>query len=243
MIEFFDAKCMIGRRRQYRENAPITNEDILELMDRCNISHAITFHSVAKEEAISIGNQLLVDETKDNERFLRQWCIPVKTHIAEFISEMKKNDVTSVRMFPDTFWHILEKNTANGILGALGECRIPVFMDADELNTDAVYQLCTKYHQNIFVLAHPDYGNSSKYYSLMENCGNLFLGTSSFLDHNGIKYFSEKFGADRLVFESGMPTGSSCAAVSLVCYADISVEEKQLIASENMKRLLSEVNL
>lgn len=243
MIEFLDAKCMIGRRLQYRENAPKTNEDFLELMDRCNISHAITFHSVAKEEAISLGNQLLLDETKDNKRFLRQWCLPIKFHPAEFISEMKQNDVTSVRMFPDTFWYVLENNPTSGIMSILGECRIPVFMDADELKADAVYQLCTKYHENTFILTHPDYGNSSKYYSLMEDCGNLFLGTSNFLDHNGIKYFSKKFGADRLVFESGLPIGSACAAVSLVCYADISVEEKQLIASENMKRLLSEVNL
>jgi hypothetical protein len=53
----------------------------------------------------------------------------------------------------------------------------------------------------------------------------------------------EYFGAERMIFDTGLPTGSATAAVSLICYAEISEEEKALIASGNLERMLGEVKL
>ena len=57
----------------------------------------------------------------------------------------------------------------------------------------------------------------------------------------GIEDTVERFGASRLVFGSGMPNVSGASSVALLTYARISDEDKALIGSGNIKRLLSEV--
>jgi len=248
MLEFFDAKCMIGRRLRYRENGPKSNSDLFELMDRCNIRQAMVFHSVAKEADIRMGNKMVVEETVGDNCFFRQWCVVPNTKDDFFepnqlVEEMKKHDVSSVRLYPKTFGHSTQPYVLSSMMRAFAEHHVPVFVDADEVAGDTLYQICKDYSDTTFVVTHPDYGNSRWYYPVLKQCSNLYMGTSNYLDHNGIKEFTELFGAERMIFETGLPVGSACAAVSLVCYADINMEDKQMIASGNMKRLLAEVCL
>ena len=77
----------------------------------------------------------------------------------------------------------------------------------------------------------------------MNTCGNLYLETGTFLMHNGFRHFCDNMGADKLLFGSGVPDGSIAASVSQLLLSDISEEEKEKIASGNLKRLLAEVKL
>ena len=52
-----------------------------------------------------------------------------------------------------------------------------------------------------------------------------------------------RFGAERLLFGTNMPQGAGSAAIAMITYADISLEEKKLIASENLNRILGGVKI
>ena len=60
---------------------------------------------------------------------------------------------------------------------------------------------------------------------------------------DGIEDVCAKFGAERILFGSSLPYGAGSAAVSMITYANISEEEKELIASGNLERLLGGVKL
>ena len=70
---------------------------------------------------------------------------------------------------------------------------------------------------------------------------NLYLETFGFKAQDGIEEVCKVFGAERLIFGSGMPESSGAAAVTMITYANISFEEKQMIASENLEKLLGGV--
>lgn len=248
MIHFIDAKCMLGLRSHYREGSLKNKEDFLEIMDQCGIDKAIAHHCMAVENDVAEGNYLLIRETNGNSRFLHQWCVMPRTfdeYITpdELVSQMKTNDVSSVRLLPRTCDYSTRPYSIGRLMAAMAQCHVPVFVDASEIGWDGLYQLCTDYAANSIIVTAPGYSCQRQLGPILDVCPNLMVGTSNYVVHGGIKSFCDHYGADRLIFETGMPYGSAAAAVSLILYADISMEEKQKIASENISELLSGVAL
>jgi len=118
-----------------------------------------------------------------------------------------------------------------------------VFINLEELDAEALYALCKDYPDVNFIVGNTAYRMNRYFGPILENCSNFYVATGNYVSHTGIKTFCEHFGAERLIFDTGLPTGSATAAVSLISFAEISQEEKQLIASGNIRRLLSEVAL
>lgn len=249
MLKFIDARCQLGRRGVVREGEPVTKGDILELMERCNIEKAVAYHAMAKEGEMKAGNEELLKETAGDERFIRQWCAMPST-FGEFMSvdtlltEMRTNEVSSVRLFPKTHGFSLKPYAMGKFMAAMAEHKIPVFMTYAESGTDdALYALLTDYPEVNFVISDISYREERKMFPILQQCKNLYLGTGNYVVHGGVKTMCQYFGAERMIFDTGLPTGSATAAVSLICYAEISEEEKRLIAHGNLERLLSEVKL
>ena len=249
MLNFFDARCQLGRRGVVREGQPITKEDILELMERCNIEKAVAYHSIALEGDMKGGNEELLKDTAGDDRFVRQWCAMPSAFgefmsVEELLTQMKANDVSSVRLFPKTHGFSLKPYAMGKFMAAMAEHKIPVFMTYAESGTDdALYALLTDYPEVNFVISDVSYREERKMFPILQQCKNIYLGTGNYVVHGGIKTMCRYFGAERLIFDTGLPVGSATSAVSLVCYAEISREEKELIAHGNLERLLSGVTL
>lgn len=248
MLRFVDAQFIIGRRLYYREGSLRTQSDILEMMDRCHIDQAIVCHSVSLENDPMVGNLMLLEDTANTDRFLRQWSVLPHT-FEEFptpdvlLQSMKNNHVTSVRLCPGTYQHSLQPYVLGPLMQALAECYVPIFIDANQLTWDSLYHFCQDNPAASIVLTTSGYEYQRLLGPLLEACPNLYLGTNRYVSHNGIQKFCKTFGASRLLFESAMPYYSAAAGVGLICYAQISEEEKQLIASGNVLHLISEVTL
>ena len=248
-MKFIDARCQLGRRGVLREGEPVTKADILELMDRCHIEKAVAYHAMTHEGDVKAGNGLLLEETAGDDRFIRQWC-GMPSAFGEFMSVedllagMKSNAVSSIRLFPRTHGYSLRPYAMGKFMAAMAECRVPVFMTYAESGTDdALYDLLTAYPDVNFVISDISYREERKMFPILQQCKNLYIGTGNYVVHGGVKTMCEYFGAERLIFDTGLPTGSATAAVSLICYAEISEEEKELIAHRNLERMLSEVKL
>lgn len=249
MLKFIDARCMLGERCVIREGDPNTKEAIVELMDRCHIEKAVAFHAMAKESELPAGNMALIQETQDDDRFIRQWCA-LPSFFGEYMSAedffdgMKKHNVTSMRLLPKTCGYSLRPYAIGKLMDLAAECHVPVFINLfEELATDEVYDLCKTYPHVMFVVGNTGYRENRRFGPILEQCPNFCIGTGNYVSHCGIKLFCEHYGAERLVFDTGLPTGSATAAVSLINYAEISREEKELIAHGNVERLLGEVRL
>lgn len=248
-MKFIDARCQLGRRGTFREGEPITKAEILELMDRCGIEKAIAYHSIAKEGDMKAGNMELIKDTQDDARFARQW-VAMPSAFGEFMSVdellagMKEHSVSSIRLFPKTHGFSLKPYALGKLMAAMAEHKIPVFMTYNELSDqDALYGLLTDYPEVNFVISDISYREERKMFPILQQCKNLRIGTGNYVVHGGVKTVCETFGAERLIFDTGLPTGSATAAVSLIYFAEISQEEKELIAHGNIERMLSEVKL
>jgi predicted TIM-barrel fold metal-dependent hydrolase len=81
------------------------------------------------------------------------------------------------------------------------------------------------------------------FYPLVRKCPNTFIEISNYLTNNGIEKLRSYAGAEKLIFGTGMPVYNPVPAITLLKLAEISAEDKLLIGSGNMERLLSEVEL
>ena len=248
MIRFIDANCMIGTPMMPIENVPETKEQLIEVMDRCGIEKAMVYHAVSKECDALGGNELLKKEIDGSDRFISQWAFIPKSFEEgytpdELLQKMQDNNVKSVRLFPQAKGYSLLPYSIGEFMKVFGECNIPVFIDRAQIGFDDLYNFCTTYPNVKIVLCLPGYDGGRRYYALLKACPNLYLDTSNYCAHNAIEDVCKHFGAQRLIFGSGLPTGAPTAGVSLIRYANISDSEKKAIASENIISILDSVRL
>ena len=248
MLKFIDARCRLGIPATQKEGTPYRTDEIIEVMDRCHIEKAIAYTAPDPADPHA-GNRELLRLTEGNPRFLRQWqAIPSAT--GEFLqpeallAEMKANHVTSLRLSPITCRFSMEPYCVGKLMNAAADCHIPVFLDLEtELDPKTMYNLCQTYPDVNFVFCKPAYGWNRVIAGVAETCPNFHVGAGNYLVHGGIKLFCQHYGAKQLVFDTGLPVSCATSAVPLICYADISQEEKELIAHGNIERLLDGVCL
>lgn len=249
MLHFVDANCMIGTRQQIREGSLKNTQEHFSLMDDLGIKKAVVFHSFAKEADCRAGNSLLENETDGYKCFLKQWVV-MPNIWGEFIQpeqlivEMRQKDVRSVRLFPLSFNHSLKPYASGELISILSQHQVPIFIDRDQFTAwENIYDLCQDYPEAKFILCNTGYNCTRQLVPLMYACHNLYIDTSTLLMHQSIRDFCSYFGSQRLIFGSGAPIGSMAAAVSLIRYSDIPVQDKEQIAYKNIEKLLREATL
>jgi len=249
MIQFIDANCRLGRRNIRREGSLETTEELAVLMEKCGVEQAIVCHSVAVEGNVKLGNDLLAKEMAGMECFLKQWVVMPNVWDdfmapGQLLSEMKRNDVRCVRMYPTAFKHSLKPYAARELINALTSHKVPIFIDMGQLASwDELYGLCADYPDARFVICDTGYRCLRWLCPILDACSNLYVETSTMVSHNGIRELCRSFGAERFLFGSKAPEYSLAAAVSLIRYSDITEGEKEKIAAGNLLRLLEEVEL
>ncbi|MBP3634302.1 MAG: amidohydrolase family protein [Oscillospiraceae bacterium] len=247
-MRFIDASCRLGMPAAPGEGMPWKTEEILELMDRCHIEQAFAYHIVARDGEVEDGNGLLMEEIKKDSRLQPQWCAMPATfreflHADALGDAMKKNGVKTLRIAPKGFAHSAMPYAMKELMDFAAQSRVPVFFDYGEAVGDALYDLCSAYPDVKFVVTNTAYALNRFLGPVLDACPNLYVGTGNYVPHQGLETFCRYYSADRLIFNTNLPFGSATAAVSLVCLANISKEEKEKIACGNMERLLSEVRL
>ena len=249
MIALLDVNCRIGKGPADREGAPRGMAGLTALMDDFHVKKALVHHSVSVFSDPMAGNAVLSAETAGNGRFLRQWAVlprlwQITPSPEALIAEMRENGVSAVRLFPAQYGHSLKRYAAGALLDALAAHRVPVFIGLEQLaGWDALYELCREYPDNRFVLCSPGYRCLRWLVPIMDACGNLWMETSNFVTHNGLREFCRYMGADRLLFGSGYPEQSVAAAASQLLLSDLNDAEKQKIGAGNAEALLGEVRL
>lgn len=247
-MRFLDASCRLGMPAAPAEGLPWQTEAVLELMDRCRIDTALAWHTVAKDGEVADGNALLLEEIKKSPKLQPQWCAIPATfdeflHADALCDAMKKNGVKTLRIAPKSYAHSAAPYAMGELMELAAACHIPVFFDYGEALGDEMYDLCHNYPDVNFVVTNTAYGLNRWLGPVLDCCSNLYVGTGNYVVHNGLTSFCKYYSADRLIFNTNLPTGSAAAAVSLVCLADLATEQKELIAHGNMERLLEEVRL
>jgi len=205
---------------------------------------------MAKEYSPLVGNEMLMSEIKGSECLYPAWVV-MPHHSGEFPhpetlkNQMKSGNVRAVLMFPaplEQNYSIAEWNCGE-LFSMLEKCSVPLMIGFDQLTLNELFELCSSYQELKVILTGVNYRVDRNFYALLRKLPNLYIETSGYKVHNGIEEFCEQFGAQRLIFGSGMPLYSGGAAVSMINYARISEKEKCMIAYENIESLLGGAQL
>jgi predicted TIM-barrel fold metal-dependent hydrolase len=172
----------------------------------------------------------------------------------EFVADMLERGVRAVRVSPPPYHGYLAESWALGPLwDALADHGVPVFVAASDLgrypdqpgsgfSAKNLYDICRRHPSLPVVVIRLNFSALSVAVPLMRECPNLFVELSYFTTHRGVEYLVSQIGARQLLFGSGLPWSSPGPSVAAVQYAMIGDEERQLIAGENVRNLLSRVD-
>lgn len=245
-LELFDCEASFGISGYKRETTPITKQEMLSKFDRYGIDCALMRYEYANSSVARKGNMELVDEIRGDVRLFPMWNV-IPHHTGEFpepcelVRLMRENDVKTLTLAPGNW--VVGEWTCGELFRTLERHKIALLLSLSRVtNTFAGLYEILKEHRNLrVILTGITYRCMRDVYPLLEMFPNLHICTSGYKAFEGIEDTVERFGAGRLVFGSGMPALSGAASVALLTYARISDEEKTLIASGNLKKLLSEV--
>jgi len=195
------------------------------------------------------GNHALPDELKNHPKLSGTWVL-LPHHTGEFPTpaelkdQLRASNIKTVTMYPKDHMYNLYEWVCGDLFDMLEECNIPLFINHDQIiNYKDLHEVLNCHPKLRIILTDLHYNTGRNLYPLLDKFNNLFIETIGFKVHGGIEDVCRKFGTGRLVFGTCAPVYSGGAAVAMITYAQISDDEKCMIASGNLERLLKEVRL
>lgn len=247
-IPFFDCNASVGRAG-YPVLLDVQDAAGLEReMEIAGIEEALVYHMAAREGHPPLGNSLLEKEIEGRTNLHPVWVLlPHHTgempHPDRLLNEMRAKNVKAVRLYPGRAHHgfTLAEWNAGELLDALDAARLPLLLDIEIVSWEDIFALLKKYQRLPVVASNCSYRHNRYLYPLWERFDNLYVETCRFLGAGAIEDIVRRYGAGRLLFGTNIPQYTGTAIVSRITYADISREDKEAIASGNLKRLLEEL--
>jgi predicted TIM-barrel fold metal-dependent hydrolase len=245
MLSFIDSNCFIGRQNSPNLDSFYTLETMKKEMKKINIRKSFVYNNLSKECNPVNGNSQLSKIIAGDEEFMPVWIL-LPHHTNEFPkpnevrNQLFSNNVKMVRMFPKEHNYVLEDFVIKPLFNMLMEEGIPLTLNWDETTPDEIYRICNEYKDLKLIISNLNYAVDRNLIPLLEATTSLYVETFAYRVHRGIENLCNKFGAERLVFGSGLPNYCGGASVALINYSAISNEEKELISSRNILRLIGE---
>ncbi|MFH0963469.1 MAG: amidohydrolase family protein [Planctomycetota bacterium] len=245
MISFFDANCVVGRGAAPLPGAILEPEEILAEMDRVGIERALATHALATATDILGGNDRISQIAARHRRFDPCYVI-VPHHNGEMpegdalVRYLEEGGARAARMCPAQHRYPAGETWCGRTYATLAEAGIPVLIESrtNQITWGEVDEVMTAHPTLTLVLLRVNWRTERTVFALLAKHPNLKIETELYLPHRGIADITQRFGARRLIFGSGMPVYSAGAAMALILYAEIADADKQRIASTNLGEIL-----
>ena len=244
VIPLFDAFAGFGACKP-GERVPVSAAEWLEEMERLSIGRALV--RTAAEDLDS-------DFVASNEALLAACesapaLVPCPVAVPDTGAEAFPDDqqpgallargAGAVCLRPLQDCWSLSDWASGALLAALAERRVPVFCRQEQVSLEQAAELAGRHGELPVIIAAVGYRSQRVAVPLMRSFPNVHfcLGGSASL-HRGIEQLVAAAGAERILFGTGFPESAPAAAITQLTYAEITDEQKALIGSGNLERLL-----
>ena len=257
----FDANVRVGRFNGWSGSEPITTRALLSIMDHCGIHEALLVGSLSFGCHPADGNRRILDVTADEPRLHPAWALlpPAGRETlppAEAVAQMADRGVRAVFIYPRQYYFSLDEWCVDALLEPLAARHVPLFICADRQNvgqpgrgawrtqdnTDwsGVVRICRAFPELPVVVVEQRISYSMRpMYQALDACPNLHLDLSTLWLHHVIEFICREWGAERLLFGSGLPRRDPGAVLGQLIFSDITQDELAEISGGNLRRLLS----
>lgn len=257
-VNFFDCNARIGRANRPENSIVHTPEGLCEHMDYYRIEKSLVYH----KEALNWperGNRLLIEQIEGFDRLVGCAVLTPAASgefgdIGEYFNFLVSSGIKAIRLCCNLHQYTLKPYVLDSVLNQAELHAMPVIIDPvdkDKLtyphptwdyfpDYDSLYGLAKAYPKVNFIQLLPGMTSQRQQYAILDACNNVLLELSGFA-YKFIEHVCRIFSAERILFGSCMPYTDSGAMAASIMYADVSTEEKQLMASGNLERLIAAV--
>lgn len=243
-IPLFDVQAGFGGLQPGKADV-FSPGDLLGEMDRVSIDRAaVRIFPDTLDKDVPLSNRLLYEAHRKHPRLLP--C-PIVVPAGAFgyapeadqVAEAIDNGAAAARIRPAVDQWILADWVCGRLMDVLVERKLPLFCLAAAVPLGQVGELARLCPELTIIIAGVEFRSANVLMPLLETFGNTLLSIgSNYTQHRGIETLVERFGAERLLFGTGLPTAQPMTAITQLMYAEISDEQKWLIGSQNLERLI-----
>lgn len=171
---------------------------------------------------------------------LMEGCLPGEGSLEDRLLQARP---AAARVFPDNNAYPLDAFYARDLLCVLHRLRMPVIVDGayDNAFLSSLPATAEAFPDARFILLRHGLNRSRTVVPLLKYTQNVFFDMSTMVDTGQIEQLVRDFGADRLLFGSGLPFFEPSGALGLLLYAEIGQADRERIASGNFERLEGEI--
>lgn len=253
-MDWFDCNCWYGVPKSPPPAPAETTEVLARELQRAGIGRALVRNAAIWEESPVVGNRLTSEGCAGDERLSPAWAIlPPHTGelgaVAEFLEAMRAAGVRALWAYPAKHRYILNATTMGGLLEELQDRGIPLFLARRELpGACEVYEVADRIladfpRLRLVITAHGSWGEDRLFRPLMARYPHFAVDTSRYELDGGIEDVCRAYGPERLLFGSNFPETPMGGPMLTLLHAEISDEDRALIAGGNLRRILEEVRL
>ena len=250
LLKSIDISIWLGKAQHFPLAAELDVSLIQDVLSRYAMRGALLSHWDGLTISAQDGNRALVEvKEKLPENVYTIWTgLPLIPREQDPVPGFGKPDshIRGVRLFPKSHHYSL----APWVVGELCQWCIthglPLFLWHVEIEWEAVYNLAQHFPELKIVIEsqwQKILYHNRNFCSLMKTNDNVFLETSNFVGQDFITQGVKTFGAERLLFGSFLPVNDPWTSIGMIVDADISNQEKMLVAGENMNKILKGVRI
>ncbi|MGD9496415.1 MAG: amidohydrolase family protein [Armatimonadota bacterium] len=244
-LRWFDCNARVGRWSNPQPEQFTDVRGLLAAWDRVGIEGGLAYHTWAWEWSPRPGNAKLLEEIAEHERIRPCFvALPPATREMEppqqFAATVRRHG-GAVRIFPAMHNWRLGEWCAGALFDALAQHGVPVLVDISQVDWDGIAAVLAAHPGMPLIVLNFYYRCDRFAYPLLERYPDLYLESNTYGVFRGVEMVCARFGADRLIFGTGLPELEVGGPMALVSYAEIADEDKAKIAGGTMRRLLGEV--
>lgn len=253
-IKFFDCSSMLGSSNADTVSGFDTVDRLAEYMGYCGIQRVLVYNAVSLYGNPQEGNRILIRELHNSE-FIFPCAVAIPHHTgefpdpAEFCRFLQYNNIRAVRIFPSLYGLSMDIWLWEDLFRELEKCRVPVFVDfsikhwSEGIDWNGVSGICTAFPELPVILLRMGPRTDRFIYPLFVKHRNLMMDTSYYIIHRGIENTTRLFGAERLLFGSGMPVYNPFQPMTVVALSGLDDNTVDKIAGDNLTALMEAVRL
>ncbi len=246
-LELFDANAWLGQPAGFPLARGMQAPELRQALPVYGIRSALVSHWMGLRVAPQAGNRALAEALGPAGSGL--WALwtglplfPKEEGPLPGAGELSA-PTGGVRLFPRSHNFPLTPWAVGELCAWLAGHRIPLFLWHVEIDWPALHALAAAFPRLTVVVETQTqkilYQNRALF-ALMKDCPNVHAETSNLAGADFLRYAARELGARRLLFGSFLPVNDPWAAIGMILEADLSWEEKRLVAGGNLRRLLAE---
>ncbi len=254
-MKFFDVLMPIGRTNRGLGLTAKNSTELIALMDRFDVSHALVYHTASRDSDPVLGNAALDKLIPDSDRLYKirayefadvsENCSP-----QTFIRDVLKANVKAIMVNPlirDI--RITQNRRINELAELLEQRRIPLILfyrqwDAgqDIIDWYELADFCNRYSRLPIISQEWRSRANRPMFDALHATKNLIVSLASIWQAQMIELLVNNFSSARIVFSLGLGELDPGMFQAVVRYANISEADKRKIAYENIQNIIGNAN-